>query len=146
MKYKKGDYSLFNDAAAAGVTAYQMKALIAAQQGEEDAVYMYQQLAGVVRDAADCEAFTRLASDEARHAEVFKKYTGREFEPKPAKGIFVPLMYRVLGRKRVYPIIAKGEYAAAEKHKNIIKDFPEVEEVMNDEVHHGDAVMGLLEK
>ena len=146
MKYKKGDYSLFNDAVAAGVTAYQMKALIAAQQGEEDAVYMYQQLAGVVRDAADCEAFTRLASDEARHAEVFKKYTGRDLEPNPAKGILVPFLYRTIGKKRVYPIIAKGEYEAAEKYKSIVSDFPEVEEVMNDEVHHGDAVMGLLGK
>lgn len=30
------------------------------------------------------------------------------------------------------------------EYKHIIDDFPEVVEVMNDEVHHGDAVMGLL--
>ena len=62
----------------------------------------------------------------------------------PAKGILVPIMYRVLGKKKVYPIIAKGEYDAADKYKNIVADFPEVETVMNDETHHGDAVMGLL--
>ncbi len=38
----------------------------------------------------------------------------------------------------------QGEYDAAEKYKHIINDFPEVVEVMNDEVHHGDAVLGLL--
>lgn len=143
-KKKAEDYSLYTDAVAAGVTAQQMQALITAQQGEEDAVYMYEQLANVVKDAADREAFMRLAGDEARHAEVFKKYTNRTIKPNPAKGIFVPLMYRVLGKKKVYPIIAKGEYDAAEKYKHIINDFPEVETVMNDEVHHGDAVMGLL--
>lgn len=144
MFKRKEDYSLFNDAVAAGVTAQQMKALITAQQGEEDAVYMYQKLAKVVKDEADREAFLRLAGDEKRHSDVFKKYTNRELDPKPAKAIAVPLMYRVLGKKRVYPIIAKGEYDAAEKYKHIIDDFPEVVEVMNDEVHHGDAVLGLL--
>ena len=41
-------------------------------------------------------------------------------------------------------MIAKGEYDAAEKYKGIIADFPEVETVMYDETHHGDAVTGLL--
>ena len=144
MKKKEQDYSMYTAAANAGITAKQMQALITAQQGEEDAVYMYEQLAKVVRDDADREAFQRLAGDEKRHSDVFKKYSCMELKANPAKGIFVPLMYRILGKKRVYPIIAKGEYAAAEKYKHIIDDFPEVVEVMNDEVYHGDAVLGLL--
>ena len=144
LKKKEQDYSLFSAAADAGITMDQMDALVTAQQGEEDAVYMYEQLAKVVRDEADREAFLRLAGDEKRHSDVFRKYTCMDVKANPAKGIFVPLMYRVLGKKRVYPIIAKGEYDAAEKYKHIIDDFPEVVEVMNDEVHHGDAVKGLL--
>lgn len=141
---KEQDYSLYSAAAEAGITMDQMDALVTAQQGEEDAVYMYEQLAKVVRDEADRKAFERLAGDEKRHSDVFKKYTCMDVKANPAKGIFVPLMYRVLGKKKVYPIIAKGEYDAAEKYKHIINDFPEVVEVMNDEVHHGDAVKGLL--
>lgn len=135
---------MYTAAANAGVTAQQMQSLLTSQQGEEDAVYMYEQLAKVVKDAADREAFIKLAGDEKRHSDVFKKYTCMEVKANPAKGIFVPLMYRILGKKRVYPIIAKGEYSAAEKYKHIIDDFPEVVEVMNDEVYHGDAVLGLL--
>ena len=56
------------------------------------------------------------------------------------------MMYRTLGKEKVYPIIAKGEYDAADKYTEVIGDFPEAETVMNDEVRHGDAVMGLLEK
>ena len=144
FKKKEQDYSLFSAAADAGITMDQMSALVAAQQGEEDAVYMYEQLAKVVRDEADREAFLRLAGDEKRHSDVFKKYTCMDVKANPTKGIFVPLMYRVIGKKKVYPIIAQGEYDAAEKYKHIIDDFPEVVEVMNDEVHHGDAVKGLL--
>ena len=61
LKKKEQDYSLFSAAADAGITMDQMDALVTAQQGEEDAVYMYEQLAEVVRDEADREAFLRLA-------------------------------------------------------------------------------------
>lgn len=146
FKKNEQDYSLYTAAADAGMTAQQMQSLVNSQQGEEDAVYMYEQLAKVVRDEADRAAFLRLAGDEKRHSDVFKKYTGMDIKANPQKGTFVPLMYKVLGKKKVYPIIAKGEYSAAEKYKHIIDDFPEVVEVMNDEVHHGDAVMGLLKE
>ncbi len=128
----------------AGITPAQMEVLIKAQQGEEDAVLMYQKLAEKVKDENDKKAFLRLADDEARHSSVFYKYTGKVLKANPAKSIMVPLMYKTLGKEKVYPIIAKGEYDAADKYKNIIAEFPEVETVMNDETHHGDAVMGLL--
>ena len=126
------------------LTEKQLKACLAAQQGETDAVYMYEKLAEKVRDEADKKAFTRLAGDEARHADVFRKYTNRDLKPKITKGVLVPLMYSILGKKKVYPVIAKAEYDAAEKYRHLVFDFPEVEAVMNDEVHHGDAVKGLL--
>ena len=107
---------------------------------------MYERLADKAKDNEDAEAFRRLAGDEARHADVFRRYTGMDLRANPTKSIFVPFMYKVLGRGRTYPIIAKGEYSAAEKYKDIISDFPEVEEVMNDETIHGDAVMGLLDR
>lgn len=126
------------------LTKPQKKILLAAQQGEVDAVLMYEKLAEVVKDENDKKAFTRLASDEARHAEVFFRYTGKTLRANPTKAIVIPNLYRTIGREKLYPIIAKGEYDAADKYKNIIADFPEVEAVMNDETHHGDAVMGLL--
>lgn len=126
------------------LTKPQKKILLAAQQGEVDAVLMYEKLAEVVKDEDDKKAFIRLASDEARHAEVFFRYTGKTLKANPTKAIVIPNLYRTIGREKLYPIIAKGEYDAADKYKNIVADFPEVETVMNDETHHGDAVMGLL--
>ena len=126
------------------LTEPQKKILKGAQQGEVDAAYMYEKLAEVVDDEEDKKAFERLAKDEARHADVFFRYTKQTLKPNPTKAILIPAMYKTVGKEKLYPIIAKAEYEAAEKYKNIIADFPEVIEVMNDEVHHGDAVMGLL--
>ena len=126
------------------LTGPQKKILKGAQQGEVDAAFMYEKLAEVVTDPEDKKAFLRLAGDETRHAEVFYRYTGQTVKANPTKAILIPAMYKAIGKEKVYKIIAKAEYDAADKYKNIIADFPEVVEVMNDEVHHGDAVMGLL--
>ena len=129
-----------------GITPAQFKALLKAQQGEADAVLMYRRLADKVKSEDDRKAFLRLADDEARHESVFLGYTGKTVKANPAKAIAIPLMYKTIGREKLYPVIAKGEYDAAEKYKDVVRDFPEIEEVMNDEVHHGDAVMGLLKE
>lgn len=126
------------------ITGPQMKILRTAQQGEVDVVLMYERLAEVVTDEEDRKAFERLADDEARHAAVFQKYTKLDLIPKKTKAIMVPAMYKTIGKEKLYPIIAKGEYDAADKYRKIIEDFPDAEAVMNDENHHGDAVLGLL--
>lgn len=126
------------------ISQEEMRVLLRAQQGEVDAVKMYLALAKTVKNARDVRTFEQLAAEEGRHAAVFKARTNRVVEPKNTKAILLPLLYRVLGRKRVYPLIAKGEYDAVEKYRPIIGRYPEVESVMNDEQRHGDTVLALL--
>ena len=49
--------------------------LLRSQQGELDAVLMYQRLAKVVKTDKEREAFLQLAKEEGRHASVFHAYT-----------------------------------------------------------------------
>ena len=121
-----------------------MDELLFAQQGELDAVLMYNKLAEKVKDANDAATFKQLAAEEGRHASVFHAYTKKLLQPKKTKAVFVPLMYSIVGRKVLYPIIAKQEYAAGEKYKKLVGIFPDVESVLNDEIRHGDTVNALL--
>ena len=121
-----------------------MDQLLFAQQGELDAVLMYNKLAEKVKDEKDAAAFRQLAAEEGRHASVFHAYTKKVLKPKKTKAVFVPMMYSLVGRKVLYPIIAKGEYDAAKKYIELVPIFPEVESVMHDETRHGDIVSGLL--
>ena len=105
---------------------------------------MYNKRAEKVKDAKDPAAFKQLDAEEGRHASAIHAYTKKVLQPKKTKAVFVPLMYSIVGRKVLYPIIAKEEYAAAEKYKKIVGLFPDVESVMNDETRHGDIVSGLL--
>ena len=126
------------------LSAEERKILIKAQQGELDAVKMYNALARVVKDPRDAEIFRQLAAEEGHHAAVFKAMTNEVLKPKSTKAIVVPLLYRVIGKKKLYPIIAKKEYDAKVKYEPVAARFSEVESVKNDEGRHGDMVLALL--
>lgn len=126
------------------ITAEERKVLLKSQQGELDAVKMYNALAKVVKEPAEAETFRQLAAEEGHHAAVFKAMTNEVLKPKNTKAIVIPLLYRVIGKKTLYPIIARKEYDAAKKYEPVAARFPEVEAVKNDEQRHGDTVLALL--
>ena len=130
----------------AGITQEEMRVLLKAQLGELEGVIMYRVLADVVKDPKDRETFLQLAKEEGHHAAVFHKLTGKSVKGRRWKGTMLAVLYRILGRKRLYPLIAKGEYAAEKSYAPVVDRFPEVAGVQADEKRHGDTVMGLLEK
>lgn len=127
------------------MTEKQKKILIKAQQGELDGVETYLMLADATGNDADKEAFKRLAADEGRHAAVFRKYTGDILKPKKLQARAVVVLYRIIGKRALYPLIARFEYAAIPGYEELEKDFPEVESVKNDEKRHGDTLKALLD-
>ena len=127
------------------MTQEQYNELLRSQQGELNAVFMYQRLAKVVRTEKEREAFLQLSREEGRHASEFHRYTKEVLKPKKTMARLIPLLYYIMRKKRLYKLIAKGEYDAAIGYEHLIKDFPEVEGVKNDEKRHGDIVSGLLE-
>ncbi len=126
------------------ITAEERIVLLKSQQGELDAVKMYNALAKVVKDSRDAETFRQLAAEEGRHAAVFKAMTNEVLKPKSTKAIVIPLLYRLIGKRKLYPIIARKEYDAVKKYEPVAARFPETESVRNDEQRHGDTVLGLL--
>ena len=126
------------------MTQNERKTLLKAQQGELDAVLMYHALADTVKDEKDGETFRRLAAEEGRHAAVFKALTGETLKPKKTLATLLPIFYKLIGRKRLYPVIAKFEYGAVQTYAPVAEAYPEVESVKNDERRHGDTVLALL--
>ena len=54
------------------MTQEQFKELLRSQQGELNAVLMYQRLAKVVKTDKERDTFLQLAKEEGRHASVFR--------------------------------------------------------------------------
>ncbi|MBS5989381.1 MULTISPECIES: ferritin family protein [Anaerococcus] len=121
-----------------------MKILLKSQQGELKAVLMYQALANVVKDKNDADTFRKLAAEEGHHAAVFHGFTQENLKPKKTLAVFMPILYRLIGKKHLYPLIIKGEYKAADNYAPVAEKFPEIESVKKDEKRHGDIVASLL--
>lgn len=126
------------------MTEEQRKMLIKSQQGELDGVETYLMLADTVHNPSDREAFRRLAADEGRHAAVIKRYTGTILRPGKFQARAVTILYHILGKKILYPLIARFEYDAIPKYRALERDFPELGSVMNDEKRHGDTLNELV--
>ena len=77
------------------ISKEEMKILLHSQQGEMDAVLMYQALAKKVKDPTDAETFKRLAAEEGRHASVFKGYTNQVLKGKKTLAALVSFLYNL---------------------------------------------------
>ena len=127
-----------------GMTEKERKFLLKSQQGEMNAVLAYKALADKVKSPEEAVVFRQLAAEEGHHAAVLRGLTKQVLKPKKTMAFILTLLYTIIGRKRLYKIIAQGEYAAIEKYQPFAERFPEMESVKNDEKRHGDIVMGLL--
>lgn len=126
-----------------GEQSVDKEAMRKSQQGELDAVAMYDALADVVESERDAAVFRRLSADESGHARVFHSVSHLKLKPKPTKAILIPLLYRTIGRETTYRLIARGEYSAAKKYEKLLS-YPEVRRIQEDENRHGDTVLALL--
>lgn len=118
----------------------ELEKLIEFQQGELDAVYMYQKLAGLMKKEEDRELLLSLAADEGRHAGVLKQYTGAVLKPKKTLGDTVAVMYKALGRRLMFTVMSNFEYAAYDKYATYYEKYPELASVGKDEIKHGDIL------
>ncbi len=66
-------------------------------------------------------------------------------KPNKTQAFAVAALYSLLAKKILYPLIAKFEYVAIPGYEELMKDFPEVESVKDDEKRHGDTLNSLLE-
>jgi NAD(P)-dependent dehydrogenase (short-subunit alcohol dehydrogenase family) len=133
-----------SEAEKAMITIKERQQLLQSQQSELDGVETYLRLADVTSNETDARIFKELAADEGRHANVFKEYTKEVLTPGRLMANAVAILYRILGKRVLYPFIAKFEYNAIPKYEKMMEKYPEVEAVKNDEKRHGDTVRSLL--
>lgn len=125
------------------MTEENMKAFLSAQKGEINAALMYKEFANITKDEQLKAVFLEAATDEGRHANLLSKYTNQKIQPQKSQAKFLGALYRVMPKKLMFSIVAKGECAGGDGYKPYIKDYPEFEAMMNDEYRHANIFKGL---
>lgn len=118
----------------------EQKVLLKSQQGELDAALMYQKVAEKISNPEVKKLVLKTASEEGRHAAVFFKLTGKRLKPKKFKSVIVPQLMRIIGKKKTFELMAKGEYNAVNKYATIVDKYPSVLSVQQEEKIHGDRM------
>lgn len=122
------------------------KIFTGAQQSELNAVLMYRKFAELTEDEKLRKIFLEAAADEGKHAAILKKYTNKTLQPKSFQANFLGLMFRILPKKILFVLVSKGEYAGGDSYKSFVSQYPEFEEMMNDEYRHSNTFKKLSEK
>lgn len=123
----------------------ELKALIGFQQGELDAVILYQALAKRMKDEETKQILLSIAADEGKHAAILRQYTETKLEPKPTLKNVSLLAHRIVGKKTLFKIMAKFEYNAANNYAPYFEKYPRIrDEITPDETKHGNLLMSLI--
>lgn len=117
--------------------------LLKAQQGELDAVLMYQMLADRYDSEQIKSTLKQLSAEEGKHASIFHKLTNEALKPNDRQGKLLVALSKIMPKKILFRLISIGEYRAAKIYTPVVSDYPEVKSVQADESRHADLMKSL---
>ena len=129
-KYSKRSYKLMKDF----------------QQDELNSAAIYAHFAHCDKDKKNCKILQQIANDEAHHASVWKKYTGKNMRPNMFKVWWYRILTYLLGYTFVIKLLELHEYEGIKGLEELKKEVPEVEDIINDEKKHEKQLIEMLDE
>lgn len=123
-----------------------MAMMIGFQKAEETATATYSRIAKRLKDENNRKVMTRIASDEKEHANIWKRYTGREVKPSRLKIWWYVFLSYVLGYTFVIRLLETGEYAGAQSLEIMREEIPEVPRIIEQEEEHEKRLTDMLDE
>lgn len=123
-----------------------MAMMLGFQKAEETATATYSRIAKRLKDENNKKVMTRIAADEKEHANIWKRYTGREVKPSRIKILWYVFLSYVLGYTFVIKLLESGEYAGAKSLEIMREEIPEVPHIIKQEEEHEKRLMDMLDE
>lgn len=120
--------------------------LLAMQRDEITSYHTYQKLAEITADAHNSETLRRIADQELRHYQTWKRYTRRDLRPNTLKMSFYFWTARLLGLSFGIKLMEKGEDKAQASYSPLLQAIPETEEVLREEEKHETELINMLDE
>jgi VIT1/CCC1 family predicted Fe2+/Mn2+ transporter len=116
------------------------------QQDELNSAAIYAHFAHCDKDKKNCKILHQIANDEAHHASVWKKYTGKNMRPNMFKVWWFRILTYLLGYTFVIKLLELHEYEGIKGLEELKKEVPEVEDIINDEKKHEKQLIEMLDE
>jgi vacuolar iron transporter family protein len=123
-----------------------IKQLLILQQEEINGYHTYKRLARMVSDKKNSKVIERISSEEMKHYEIWKKYTGKDVKPNKTKINFFFWVSRLFGLTFGIRLMELGEEKVQLAYADLIDSIPEAKQVMADEEKHEDELLEMLDE
>ena len=123
-----------------------LKLMLRFQRDELTASIVYAHFAKKLKDQKNRDLLERIAKDEARHAQIWQKYTNQTVRPCWIRLIWYTFLTYVLGYTFVVKVLENGEYTGVQEIKALEKDVPEVHEIIIQEKEHERHLIDMLDE
>lgn len=116
------------------------------QQTEITEAEVYRRIAARTKDEDNRKTLLRIADEEARHADVWSRYTGEIMEPRTGTVRRYGLMARLFGFTFAVKLMEKGEETAQISYERLAEEIPEALVIREEEEKHEQALLEMLDE
>ncbi|MEF9875530.1 MAG: rubrerythrin family protein [Gordonibacter sp.] len=120
--------------------------ILAFQQNEVTEAVVYRRIAACTKEEGNRSTLLRIADEEARHAEIWQRYTGRTMKPERGKVARYSLIARVFGFTFAVKLMERGEAKAQVSYEELAREVPEALDIRADEEAHEHALLDILDE
>ncbi|HHT35825.1 MAG TPA: rubrerythrin family protein [Firmicutes bacterium] len=132
--------------AGRGLSEQTLAVITALQQNEVTERQIYLNLSQRVKKESDRATLKRIAGEEAKHAETWRRYTNKKLRPQWIKVWFYTLVSIILGYTFTIKIMEKGEKVAQRNYGQLIMEVPEAAQILREEEEHEEALIAMLDE
>src|SRR3990167_4507383 len=120
------------------------KLILRAQKNEITEYYIYSKLANKIKEENNKKILKKIANDELKHYNIWKKYSKKEIKPNFFRVYWYIFLSSILGLSFGLKLMEKGEKLAKEVYKKIDGKFPLASFIKEERVEYaGSIVLGL---
>jgi vacuolar iron transporter family protein len=117
-----------------------------AQLNEITEHHIYKCLASKVKHKKNKQILTKIAKDELKHYNFWKKFTGQDYKPKRLTILKHKFLSSIFGLVFSIKLMEKGEDLAQKEYKKLKKYVPNVEKLIKDEHDHEEKLIKLIKE
>ena len=123
-----------------------LEQILAFQQNEVTEAEVYRRIAERTKDEANRTTLLCIADEEAHHAQIWERYTGRCLLPQRGKVRRYALIARVFGFTFAVKLMERGEANAQLSYEALAREVPEALAIREDEEAHEAALLDMLDE
>lgn len=128
------------------ITERQREKIREMQQDEINGLKTYRRLAKMIKDEHNSDVLLRIADEEQKHYDIWKKYTGESVKPNQFRINLFYWLSKLFGITFGIRLMEQGEEEAQEAYKEILDEIPEAAEVLREEEKHEDQLLEMLDE